>query len=118
MTDIVERLQQIANSKLGDPMPECMRVPLTITGEVATDPVSGVSIATGTNDWATPLSAIAQEAINEIKRLRALVGAASEGPSFRDVRDEIKGQRDKAELLKAEVDAKIRDTLQPNKMPE
>lgn len=48
------------------------------------------------NYHGTEAPSVAQEAINEIKRLRALVGAASEGPSFRNVRD----------------------TIQPNKMPE
>lgn len=78
MTDIIKRLSQIANAKVGDPMPQCLRGSST--------------------DWATPLSAIARDAIAEITSLRNLVtelqavagAATAAGQSFNDIKNSLR----------------------------
>lgn len=92
MTDIIKRLSQIANAKVGDPMPECMRGSSTFEPAASGDEVS---VGFGTNDWATPMSAVARDAIAEITRLRNLVtelqavagAATAAGQSFNDIND-------------------------------
>lgn len=67
---LLEKLASIATAEIGGPMPACLRHPTTAPDLVTTDPVSGVSVGLGTNDWGTPLSAIVQDAFDEIQRLR------------------------------------------------
>ena len=95
MTDIIKRLSQIANAKVGDPMPECMRGSSTFEPAASGDEVS---VGFGTNDWATPLSAVARDAIAEITRLRNLVtelqavagAATAAGQSFNDIKNSLR----------------------------
>jgi len=97
MTDIVERLSQIANAKMGDPMPECLRRTSTFEPMAEGDKAA---IGLGINNWATPLSALAAEAIAEILRLRHIIEqmrgvagmASTGGPTFADIKREIKGK--------------------------
>ena len=77
MSTLIEKLRQIANAKLGDPMPECLRAPTLIVGNVAEG--ERVNITLGANDWATPLSKLAGEAADALEAYeRALVTAATE----------------------------------------
>ena len=101
MTDIVERLAQIANAKMGKPMPECLR-----GGESSFEPIAEgdkTSVGFGTNDWATPLSALARDAIAEIMRLRTILEqlqapllvtavevTSGAGQSFAEIKREIR----------------------------
>lgn len=62
--DIVERLEVIGNLKKGDPPPEWLPY----------------------NGWAGPISALCQEAAEEIKYLRLQAGAVTRGPSFPEIR--------------------------------
>ena len=54
---LLEKLTEIATTKVGGPMPVCLRAP-------------GDANGFSTVNWATPLMNIAQEALNEIERLR------------------------------------------------
>ena len=76
MTDILDRLKDIADLKRGDEMP-----------------------AGWSTDWATPMSALLNEAIAEIMRLRsaidqlrAIAGAVSieSGLTFADIKKNLK----------------------------
>ena len=58
MTDIVEKLMELATTPVGAPMPKCLRGPNNPDGRDLHD------------DWATPLSQICREAAEEIQRLR------------------------------------------------
>lgn len=57
MSDIVERLRQIADTKTGEAIPECLR--------------GGSPAFVLDTNWGVPLSAICGEAVLEIERLRA-----------------------------------------------
>jgi hypothetical protein len=77
MTDIIEKLTQIADSKTGGSMPECLD---------------------GFNDWVPKLAQIAADAIVEITRLRAELahaqaGTGPYGPSFADIKRDIRAQK-------------------------
>jgi len=71
--DILEALTELAEAKVGDPMPKCLaqHQQFVRTGEWLTDPETGVSVGLATNDWGTGLSEIARRAKEEIERLRA-----------------------------------------------
>ncbi len=66
--DILEKLQQIAEAKLGDPLP--------------------VVLGDNPNNWVGPLSQIVQEAIDEITKLRAVSGQARPS-SFSEVKGDL-----------------------------
>lgn len=63
---LIEKLRQIESAKLGDPMPECLRVPMVAAGEIYEG--ERVEISTGVNDWATPLSKLAGQAADALER--------------------------------------------------
>lgn len=71
MTDIVERLSQIANAKTGDPLPDFLSAP---------------------GAWGEPLSALARDAIAEIMRLRTAIEQmqAVNGQTFAQIRDNLR----------------------------
>lgn len=110
---LIEKLRQIANAKLGDPMPECLRAPTLIVGNVAEG--EHVNIVLGANDWATPLSQIAGEAADALEiaaRLQVLYDALMAGY------DRLRADTDAAIRARlkgcaAEIDAEGRIVLVP-----
>ena len=76
--DILEKLQQIADAKVGGPMPEVL----------------------GKGEWASPLSQIAKEAVDEITRLRATVNL---GQSFSEIKSDIQLAKLQTETEQARV---------------
>lgn len=73
--DILEALTELAEAKVGGPMPQCLAHNSVYerVGEWVTDPETGVSVGLGVNQWGTALSAIAARAKAEIERLRSEV---------------------------------------------
>jgi hypothetical protein len=74
--DIVAKLDLLGSLKLGDPFPDELG---------------------GPDDWGPPISKLANDAAAEIRRLRRLAGAVSEGPSFAEIKEKAhpgRGVRD------------------------
>jgi hypothetical protein len=61
--DVVDELRRWAALRVGDPIP--------------------------TNGWGEPLTALFNEAIAEIERLRSLAGAVTRGPSLADIKAKL-----------------------------
>jgi hypothetical protein len=68
--DVLERLDEVAALKRGDPAPQWL---------------------SGNNGWGSQFSAMCRDAAAEIRRLRSLAGAVSQGPSFQEIRTASKG---------------------------
>ena len=59
--DIISKLREIASTKVGDPMPTCLRQPNAITGYELL------------SDWGTPLAQIANDAADLIEKLQTTI---------------------------------------------
>ena len=69
--DILEALTELAEAKVGGPMPKCLEIaPGTEQGVIAEDPKTGIRLVLASNNWGAALSEIARRAKEEIERLR------------------------------------------------
>lgn len=67
--DILEALTQIAEAKVGGPMPKCLSAVFVPTGETLTS-ADGTIVGLASNNWGGALSEIARRAKDEIIGLR------------------------------------------------
>lgn len=84
---LLEKLNELATAPLGGPMPKTMGTPTF-------------------NNWATPLKKIAQEAFDEIVRLRGVdVKLRLTESHYRDALNLLGETRDEVVRLQAQIDA-------------
>ena len=92
MSELTDRLKQIADARPGDPMPECLR------GTTGTfDPIAGnseVLVGLGSSDnWGVALSKLCAEALAEIERLQFQVQGMVQVTDIYIYRDTIANHR-------------------------